>query len=63
MKNMKKSNIGRWCLIKAFGVMVGGTIMDVVSGSGKAKRVRIQTGEHAGEVVQGNQYEFIEYAN
>jgi hypothetical protein len=62
MKNMKKNNIGRWCMVRAFGEYVGATVMDLIAGTNKPKRIRLQTGEHAGEVRTLGEYDFIEFS-
>lgn len=57
--------IGRLCVVRDTKhkppVIVEAMIIDRVAGEQRAKRVRLQTGEHFGEVRQPHEYEFLEY--
>lgn len=58
--------IGRLCMVrdtKSANTIVEGMIIDRVAGTNRAKRVRLQTGEHFGEVRQPGEYELLEYVN
>lgn len=64
-----KTNIGRWVCLKVtkhgYGQRVYGTVMDLVAGTDRPKRIRIQRGDPslAGEVVQPGEYEFCWFAD
>lgn len=58
--------IGRFCLVRDLTTdhqnwFYGATVIDKVAKTNQAKRVRLQTGEHAGEVRMRGQYEIFEY--
>lgn len=50
--------IGRWAEIVHDGRMHVGTVIDVVAGTDKPKRIRIQRGSKQGEVVMPGEYQF-----
>lgn len=59
--------IGRACLVRdkkhndrAF---FGATVVDAVAGENRAKRIRLQTGEHAGEVLMSGEYDIMEFTD
>jgi hypothetical protein len=60
MKN-NKSIIGRFAMVKTDNTMCLANIIDKVAGTNLAKRVRLQSGEHAGEVRMRGQYDILEY--
>ena len=60
--------IGRMCIVRDMkaGIMPGNTlveamIIDAKAGENKAKRIRLQTGEHFGEVRFPGEYQFLEF--
>jgi len=60
-----KNIIGRLCVVrdlKGTGkTVVEAMVIDRVAGEQKAKRVRLQTGEHFGEVRLPGEYELLEF--
>lgn len=60
-----KNIIGRLCIIRDIkstpSTIVEGLIIDQASSGGRAKRIRLQTGEHFGEVRMVGEYEFLEF--
>jgi len=59
----KRSIIGKFAMVKADNVICLANIIDKVAGTNLAKRVRLQSGEHAGEVRVRGQYDILEYMN
>ena len=59
----KKNLIGRFAMVKADGVICLANIIDRVAGRNLAKRVRLQSGEHAGEVRQRPQFSILEFVD
>ena len=53
--------LGKHALIRFSGELVGAQVIDRVAGRNLSKRVRIETGEHAGEVVMRGQYQLMEF--
>lgn len=55
------NNIGRFAEIKVDGQLVVGNVLDLVAGTDKPKRIRIQHGlpSRHGDVVQPHEYEFL----
>jgi len=56
--------IGRMCVVrdcKERNTLVEAMVIDQVAGSAKSKRVRLQTGEHFGEVRMPGEYELLEF--
>jgi uncharacterized protein YaiL (DUF2058 family) len=56
--------IGRLCVvrdIKGNKALVEAMVIDRVAETDRAKRVRLQTGEHFGEVRMPGEYELIEF--
>lgn len=54
--------IGRHCVVRDLnhsGNLVHGIVIDAAGG--RAKRVRLQSGEHAGEVRLPSQYAMVEF--
>jgi hypothetical protein len=49
--------------VKSDKTLVGGTVIDKMPRryGGAAKRVRLQTGEHAGEVLMPGDYDIMEF--
>lgn len=68
-KNTMKTSqtvIGRGCLVRDLKVpqahlYCGATVIDQVFKTNNAKRIRLQTGEHAGEVRMRGEYEIMEF--
>lgn len=61
-KIKQTSVIGRFCAVKCkTKEILGATVIDAFSGTNRAKRIRLQTGEHAGKVLMPNQYTILEY--
>lgn len=59
---MKPSSIGRLATIRHNGKLYTASIIDVVAGTGKAKRVRIQGDKGmAGAVLMPNSYDIVEF--
>lgn len=59
-----KNIIGRFCVVrdlKTGNTIVEALIIDQITDHAKAKRVRLQSGEHFGEVRGLGEYQFIEY--
>ena len=60
-----KNIIGRLCVIRDIKqsphTIVEGLIIDQFQGKGVSKRIRLQTGEHFGEVRMVGEYEFLEF--
>ena len=50
-------------MVKSDGVICLATVIDAAEGNTKPKRVRLQSGEHAGEVRMPAQYELLEFVN
>lgn len=48
-------------MVRADGVVCEATVIDAVAGTGRAKRIRLQTGEHFGEVRMPADYELIDF--
>ena len=53
------SIIGRDAAVKTDGTICLASVIDKIAGTNLAKRVRLQTGEHAGEVRTLGQYELV----
>lgn len=57
--------IGRLCVVRDIKnrppCIVEALVIDKVSGTNKSKRVRLQTGEHFGEVRMTGEYEVMEF--
>lgn len=55
--------IGRYCMVRdgEHGPIVLANVIDKIAGTNKAKRIRLQTGDHAGEVRMRGEYEFLEF--
>ncbi len=56
--------IGRMCVVrdrKERNTIVEAMVIDQVAGSCKSKRVRLQTGEHFGEVRMPGEYDLMEF--
>jgi hypothetical protein len=58
-----KSIIGRFAMVKTDNVICLANIIDKVAGTNLAKRVRLQSGEHAGEVRMPYQYDILEFVD
>jgi hypothetical protein len=58
-----KSVIGRFAMVKADNVICLANIIDKVAGTNLAKRVRLQSGEHVGEVRMHGQYDILEFVD
>lgn len=65
-----KSNpniIGRYCMVKDLKTsppsIVEAIVIDKVAGTNNSKRVRLQTGEHFGEVRMAGEYEMMEFVS
>jgi len=56
----KRNIIGRLAMVKADGVICTANIIDRTRRN-ISRRVRLQTGEHAGEVRAAKQYELLEF--
>lgn len=58
------SDIGKWCILrlKRDGSLASGIVIDHFPG-GRAKRIRLQSGEHAGEVRIPFQYDLLEFVD
>ena len=58
-----KNIIGRLCVVRDLkhGPLVEAMVIDRVAGQNNAKRVRLQTGEHFGEVRMPGEYELMEF--
>lgn len=60
----KPNTIGRMAVIRHEGELYQATIIDLVAGTDRAKRVRIQRDLYKqGTVLMPGQYEFIEWAD
>lgn len=64
----QRSVIGRNAIVRDLKLMggrllVGATIIDAIAGVNRAKRVRLQTGEHAGEVRIPGEYTIMEFTD
>lgn len=53
--------LGRSAIVRYKGVLVGATVIDFVTGTNLAKRLRITTGEHANDVAMPHEYEIVEF--
>lgn len=57
--------INRMCIVRDLKevpkVLVAALIIDKVAGTNKAKRIRLQSGEHFGEVRMIGEYDLIEF--
>ena len=57
--------VGKFCMVRDLksepNPVVSATVVDRISGINHAKRVRLQTGEHAGEVRMPAEYELLEF--
>ena len=57
--------IGRMCIVRDLKeharVLCSALIIDKISGTQKSKRIRLQTGEHFGEVRMMGEYEVLEF--
>lgn len=57
--------IGRMCIVRdlreAARILVAALIIDKVAGTNHAKRIRLQSGEHFGEVRMPGEYDLIEF--
>lgn len=54
----KPRNIGRWAVVLHNNLLHVGTVIDLVAGTNKPKRIRIQRGSLQGEVLQPHEYSF-----
>lgn len=54
----KQNNIGRWVTVLHDNQLHVGTVMDLIAGTDKPKRVRIQRGGMQGNVLQPYEYTF-----
>lgn len=56
---------GRACLVRDGKVpgmnFHGATVVDRIAGENRAQRIRLQTGEHAGEIRNPGEYDLIEW--
>lgn len=62
--NPRRSPIGRRAMVRDLKhdrQIVEATVIDAVANERKAKRVRLQTGEYAGEVRMLADYELLEF--
>lgn len=63
----QRSVIARTCLVrdKKFHdrAFVGARVVDAIAGENLAKRVRLLTGEHAGEVLLPGEYDVMEFTD
>lgn len=60
-----KPVIGRMAIVmdlKHGGRIHTASVLDAVAGTNRAKRVRLQTGVHQGEVLMPGQYRLLEFA-
>lgn len=55
---LTKSNIGRWAVILHQNLLHVGTVIDVIAGTSKPKRIRVQRGSLQGKVLQPADYQF-----
>lgn len=67
VQTLERKVAGRHCLVRdrehndrAF---FGATVIDEMAGEPRARRVRLQTGEHAGEVLLPGQYDILEFTD
>jgi hypothetical protein len=62
-----RSVIGRTCLVRDHRhhdrAFFGATVVDAVAGENRAKRIRLQTGEHAGETLMPSEYDIMEFTD
>ncbi len=59
------SVIGKWALVRDTKIepktCIGAMVIDHIFGTNDPKRIRLQTGEHAGEVRGLGEYELMEF--
>lgn len=58
MTATKPRNIGRWAVVLHDNALHIGTVIDLVAGTSKPKRIRIQRGQCQGNVLQPHEYKF-----
>ena len=62
-----KNIIGKFCMVRDLKSpdrpVVSASVVDRVARTNHAKRIRLQTGEHAGETRMLNEYELLEFVN
>ncbi len=58
---LTKNNIGRWAVVLHDNLLHVGTCMDLVAGTDRPKRIRIQRGQLQGKVIQPCDYVFKDW--
>lgn len=66
--NGARNVIGRYCMVRdhqsSDRVFYGAIVIDTLANEpDRAKRIRLQTGEHAGEVRMRGEYDIIEFTD
>ena len=56
----ERSVIGRMAMVRIGSMLCEAMVIDAVAGENRPKRVRLQTGENAGEVRMPGEYEIVE---
>lgn len=59
----KSNNIGRWVVVLHDNMLHVGTVIDLVAGTNKPKRIRVQRGPCQGNVLQPYEYVFKNWTN